>query len=308
MPAERRLGMDHAHYDWSPIIDRGVLRWPDSARVAICVIVNLDHVEWVAPQGSYEPAAPPGGLGRRTFPEYAMLSHREYGHRVGIFRVLDSLERHGIKPTIAMDAVTAEHYPYLVDHCLKRGCEIIGHGISASRMITSRMSEEDEREYIHSSIEALTRATGSAPAGWLGPEYGESARTPQLLAEAGIRYVCDWANDEQPYLMKTAVGDLSALPIMWDLDDVNALWDRKVEFDRYSRLIKESFATLYDDGEQSGRLMVLNLHPWLIGQPYRIKYLEEALEHVMQREAVWAATGSEIVEWFRNNPPAGPTS
>ena len=117
---------------------------------------------------------------------------------MGIFRVLDSLERHGIKPTVAMDAVTAEHYPYLVDHCLRRGCEIIGHGISASRMITSRMSAEDEREYIHSSIEALTRATGSAPAGWLGPEYGESARTPQLLAEAGIRYVCDWANDEQP--------------------------------------------------------------------------------------------------------------
>ncbi len=308
MPTQRRLGMDHEHYDWSPIIKRGALKWPNNARVAICVIVNLDHVEWIAPEGSYQPAVPPGGLGRRTFPEYAMLSHREYGHRVGIFRVLDALEAHGIKPTVAMDALTAEHYPYLVDHCLKRGAEIIGHGISASQMITSKMSEHEEREYIRSSIEVLTRATGSAPVGWAGPEYGESARTPQLLAEAGIRYVCDWANDEQPYPMKTAVGELSALPIMWDLDDVNALWDRKVEFDRYSQLIKESFATLYDDGAQSGRLMVLNLHPWLIGQPYRIKSLDEALEDIMQREAVWAATGSEIVDWYQSNPPSIATS
>lgn len=304
MPAERRFGMDHEHYEWSPIVKRGRLRWPNDARVALCVIVNLDRVEWIAPEGSFEPAVPSGGLGRRTFPEYALLSSREYGHRVGIFRVLDSLERHGIKPTVAMDALTAEHYPYLVEHCLKRGCEIIGHGISASQVITSNMSEQEEREYIRSSIDALTRATGSAPLGWLGPEYGESARTPQLLAEAGIRYVCDWANDEQPYLMTTTTGELSALPIMWDLDDVNALWDRRVDIDRYSELIKESFATMYDDAAQSGRLMVLNLHPWLIGQPYRIGYLDAALNDIMGRDAVWAASGSEIVDWYRSNPPA----
>jgi len=165
----------------------------------------------------------------RPFPDYARLSHREYGHRVGIFRVLDVLKRHGIKATVALDAMTAENYPYLVRHLLGWGCEIIGHGVSVSRMINSGMSQEQEREYISESLKALTTATGSAPQGWLGPEYGESARTPQLLAEAGISYVCDWANDEQPYPLNVPQGEILALPIMLELDDVNAMADRKVD-------------------------------------------------------------------------------
>ena len=305
MPAERRFGMDHEHYDWSPIVKRGALRWPDDARVALCVVVNLDHIEWCPPEDSYESAGLAGGLAARPFPDYARLSHRDYGHRVGIFRVLDVLDRHGITATVAMDAMTAENYPYLVQHCLNRGCEVIAHGISVSRMITGNMSEQQEREYIRESVEAVRRATGSALAGWLGPEYGESSRTPQLLAQQGVRYVCDWTNDEQPYPMKTPDGDLYALPIMLELDDVNALWDRRVAIDRYAELLKESFDSLYRDGAQSGRLLVLNLHPWLIGQPFRIGYLDDALGTIMRRQGVWASTGSEIVDWYRDNPPVG---
>ena len=303
MPAERRLGMDHEHYDWSPIVSRGQLRWPDGARVALCVIVNLEHMEWSPPEGSYQSSSLSGGLNARPFPDYSRFSHREYGHRVGVFRVLDVLERHGITATVAMDALTAENYPYLVRHCLSRGCEIIGHGMSVSRMITGNMSEEQERDYIRDSVDAIRRATGSAPAGWLGPEYGESARTPQLLAQQGVRYVCDWTNDEQPYPMKTSDGDMHALPIMLELDDINALWDRKVAVDRYAEMLKESFDSLYRDGANSGRLLVLNLHPWLIGQPFRIGYLDDALGVIMRRQGVWAGTGSEIVDWYRDNPP-----
>ena len=183
MPAQRRYGMDHPHYDWSPITTRGILRWPQHARVALCVIVTLEHMEWLPPEDSFQPANLAGGSAARPFPDYARLSHREYGHRVGIFRVLDVLEKHGIKPTVALDAMTAANYPYLVRHLLERGCEIIGHGVSVSRMITSNMSEQEEREYIQESLAALTTATGATPQGWLGPEYGESSRTPQLLAE-----------------------------------------------------------------------------------------------------------------------------
>ena len=302
MPAERRFGMDHPHYDWSPFNKRGILRWPDDARVALCVIVNLEHPEWEPPDDSFTtPFA--GGLTARAFPDYARLSHREYGHRVGIFRVLDTLQKHGVKATVAMDAMTAENYPYLVRHCLDAGAEIIGHGVSLSRMITSNMSEDAEREYISESVAALTRATGSAPAGWLGPEYGESARTPQLLSEAGLRYVCDWVNDEQPYPLHSPHGEMFTLPVMWELDDISALWDRRVVIGRYQQLIEESFETLYQDGQQNGRLMALNLHPWLIGQPFRIGYLDRALGRIMRRGGVWAATGSEIVDWYQGNPP-----
>jgi allantoinase len=303
MPAERRFGMDHDHYDWSPFTRRGVLRWPESARIALCVIVNLERFEWQAPEGSFQSAALAGGIGQRPFPDYMRLSHRDYGHRVGIFRVLDVLEKYGIKPTVAMDALTAEHYPYLVDHCLKRGCEIIGHGISVSQMITSDMSEQQEREYIQNSVETLKRATGLAPTGWLGAEYGESARTPQLLAQEGIQYVCDWTNDEQPYLLKSAQGELFALPVMLELDDVNALSDRRVAIGRYRDMLKEAFDTMYHDSAESGRLLTLNLHPWVIGQPFRIRYLDDALGHMMRRQGVWAASGSEIIDWYRRNPP-----
>ena len=168
MPAERRFGMDHEHYDWSPFIKRGILRWPKSARVALCVIVNLERMEWDPPEGTFTAANLAGGLGPRPFPDYARMSHREYGHRVGIFRVLDVLERHGIKPTVAMDALTAETYPYLVEHCQKRGCEIIGHGISVSRMISGNMSEQEELEYIRTSVDALRRTTWLSAGGVAG--------------------------------------------------------------------------------------------------------------------------------------------
>ena len=304
MPGQRRVGMDHEHYDWLPIVKRGVLRWPDNARVALCVIVNLEHMEWSPPEGSYQLPTLSGGLDPRPFPDYARLSHREYGHRVGIFRVLDVLERHRIKATVAMDVFTAENYPYLVRHCRQRGCEIIAHGMSVSRMITAKMSEQEERQYLQESLERLRRATGAAPVGWLGPEYGESERTPRLLAEAGIRYLCDWPNDEQPYRLKTRQGELFALPIMLELDDVNALWYRRLAIDRYAELLSESIDRLYRDGVRNGRLLGLNLHPWLIGQPFRIGYLDDALGTMMHRQGVWAATGAEIIDWYRQHPPA----
>jgi allantoinase len=304
MPAERKFGMDHPHYQWSPLTTRGTLRWPEDSRVALCVIVVLEHMEWEPPAGSYQVANLAGGSAPRAFPDYARLSHREYGHRVGIFRVLDVLDKYGIKATVAMDALTAENYPYLVRHCLGRGCEVIGHGISVSRMITSNMSLQEEDEYIRASVASLAQATGSAPLGWLGPEYGESSRTPQLLARAGLRYICDWANDEQPYPIITDQGELFALPIMLELDDVIALAQRRVSVDSYGSMLKRAFDTMYRDGSRNGRVMVLNLHPWLIGQPFRIGVLDDALGHIMRRQGVWAATGSEIIQWYQAHHPA----
>ena len=157
--------MDHAHYDWSPIATRGVLRWPEQARVALCVVVNLEHTEWLPPADSFRPVLT-GGVAPRPYPDYALLTHREYGHRVGIFRVLDVLEKYGITPTVAMDALTAEHYPYLVRHCLQRGCEIIGHGIGV-RMINSTMSEQQEQAYIQQASIPCSAPQAQPPwAGW----------------------------------------------------------------------------------------------------------------------------------------------
>jgi peptidoglycan/xylan/chitin deacetylase (PgdA/CDA1 family) len=271
----------------------------------MAVVVSLEHMEWSRPPGAYQVPNLAGGYGQGPFPDVTAWSHREYGHRVGIFRVLQALDACGVKPTIAMDALTAEHYPFLVRHCRGRGDEIIGHGVSVNRMITSRMSEEEEREYIRASVASLTQAFGAAPRGWLGPEYGESDRTPRLLAEAGLGYVCDWVNDEQPYPFKVPAGELYALPISLPLDDVNALWDRRMDVDRYGAMIKETFDTLYREGAHGGRLLTLHVHPWLIGQPFRIGILEDVLRHITRRKRVWTATGGEIVEWYRLQRRAG---
>ncbi len=300
MASERREGMDHPHHAWSPITTRGKLSWPNNAKIALCVIITLEHTEWEQPEGSYS-ADQAGGLGVRPFPDYPRFSHREYGHRVGIFRVLDTLERLGIKATIAMDTQTAEGYPFLVKHCQDRGCEIIAHGVSGSQMITGNMSVEEETVFIRSSRDKMQAATGNVPRGWHGTDYGESNRTPDLLRQAGFDYVTDWVNDEQPYPMRDG---LTALPTMLEMDDLFTLSQRRVTIDRFAQSVADAFDTMYRESDTSGRLLTMNLHPWLIGQPFRIGYLEEALRHIMGHDGVWAATGSEIVDWFNNNPPA----
>ena len=166
-------------------------------------------------------------------------------------------------------------------------------------MITSNMTEAEERDYIGASIQAIEKATGAAPRGWFSPEYGESDRTPQLLAEAGLAYVCDWANDEQPYPMTTGDRPFHALPLMYELDDAVSIAHKLMTVFDYERMLGESFDVLKEDGAATGRLMALNWHPWLVGQPFRIGSIERALSRIMAQGGVWPATGSEIIDWYR---------
>lgn len=290
--------MDHPYYAWSPIIDRPVLRWPNGARVAVCVIISLGHLEWSPPEGS---VVAPSAIRVGPYPQLPdihELSHPDYGTRVGVFRVMEVLERHGFKGTVAMDSGVLRSCPSLVKECMKLNWEFIGHGVSMSRMITEAMSESDERRYIERSLGAVEEATGTRPVGWVGMDYGESSRTVRLLAEQGVLYVCDWPNDEQPYRMDVPTGSMVSLPVMLDLDDVMFHHVRTIPIDTFTGLITESYDVLHQSGEESGRLLVLNLHPYVIGQPYRIKYLDRALAHIADSGSAWMATGNEVVEWF----------
>ncbi len=299
MPAERRHGMDHDHYQWSALPTRPPLRWPDGNQLALCVMVLLEHYEWEPPADSYSLRRPSGGIFPLPQPDYVRLTQREYGHRVGIFRVLDALEAVGVPPTVAMDALTAEHYRWLARHCVQRGAELIGHGVSASRLITSRMSETEERATIEHSLRALQAVSGTVPQGWFSPEAAESARTPALLAEAGVRYLCDWPNDEQPYPMITPTGELTALPMFLEADDEFALWHRRMSVDSWAALVIDAARQLHADGAHSGRVLVLTVRPWLIGQPFRIGAFERVLAEITSWPGVWSARGSAIVDAFR---------
>jgi allantoinase len=300
--SERRSEMDQPHCAWSPLPLRDRLSWPGGARVAVSVIVNLEHIEWHPPPGSYQSPHLYTHLAlQRPVPELWSLSHREYGHRVGVFRLLDTLGASGLRATVAIDALTARHYPFLARHCVSQGIEVIAHGISVSRMITSRMSAKEERRYIRETIDAVAAATGRAPSGWHGAEYGESSRTPELLAEAGLGYVCDWVNDEQPYRMTVPSGELFALPVLIELDDVFALRDRRFRSDEYADQIAEAFETIYREAADTGKVFVLNLHPFLSGQPFRIEFLEPVFAAIGRRAGVWAASGGEIINWVRSH-------
>ena len=289
--------MDHGHYPWSPLPFRPPLRWPDVARVALCVIVNVEHYDMEPVAGSFTPSSVPGWRGRGPSPDYATYSLREYGNHVGIFRVMKLLDKYQIPATIAIDAESARRYPFIIKECQARGWEFAGHGQSVTQMITSKMSEEVERQYILSTLETIKAATGASVSGWFSPDYGESERTPSLLAELGIKYVLDWPNDEQPYRMAVPKGELVSIPTLLELDDVYAHWHRRIAIWRWERMVKETFETLYVDGAASGRLLTLSLHPWLIGQPHRIKSLDEALAFICRRTDVWKATGQQIADW-----------
>jgi peptidoglycan/xylan/chitin deacetylase (PgdA/CDA1 family) len=232
------------------------------------------------------------------------MSHRAYGNRIGVFRLVEVLDRLGIPATVAIDVETAENFPFLASFFRERGDEFIARGQSASRMITSLMSEADERAHILECLQRLQAALGQAPAGWFGPQYGESASTPKLLAAAGVEYVCDWVNDEQPYRMDTGMGPLHVLPVCLDFDDDVIFRQWHHQFDWYERTLREAFDVLYAEGERAGRTLVVNVSPWLMGQPFRVGAFESAMQHIMSHPHVWATPAAQIVRHFRDTDAA----
>ncbi len=294
-------GMDHDLYLYSALPERPKLAWPNGERLAFFVLLHLEYWELEPPEGVHTDPRFKGPRGD-YFPDYKYFTQREYGNRVGIFRILDLLDKHGLKATVAANAGACERYPYLVEECLRRGYEFAAHGDYQTRMITSEMDEAEERGVIASTTEIVEQATGARPTGWLSVDSGESTRTPQLVAEAGYDYLLDWPNDDQPYVMTTDPG-LIAIPNQMEWDDVQALWLRHIPNPRYPELVGEAFNALHEEGADSGRLFGLSLHPWVIGQPQRIRYLAAALENVCKHDRVWQTTAGEIARHFRATNP-----
>ncbi|WP_395714680.1 polysaccharide deacetylase family protein [Reyranella sp.] len=292
-PPPLPAGMDNPWYDYSPFPARPRLTWPRNARVAFFVLLHLEYWELNPDKGSHRDPRLVGEFGSFV-PDYRSWTQREYGNRTGIFRVLDVLDRYQIRAGVAVNALAAERYPYLIEQFKKRRYEFIAHGHSANRMITSKMSEDEETKEIAEAIAALSQAAGVRPQGWLGQDYGESQRTPQLLADAGLDYVLDWPNDDQPYAMKVG-RKFVALPNQPEWDDVQQLVLRRIAMPRYPDIVAEAFELLHREG---GQVFNLSIHPWLMGMPHRIKYLDEALRRVERFGNVWHATPGEVARHY----------
>jgi hypothetical protein len=287
----REPGMDHAHYPFRALPDAPSFVWPGGARIALTVTIVLDYWELDAPKGESPDPRIVSPLGK-FFPDWLTWSHRQYGARVGIFRVLDVLDRFAIKPSVALGTEAARRYPELVDALLRRNACFMAHGHYAGRRITSRM--DDEADFIASARDRIAAATGQKPAGWCGQDFNESAETPALLTAAGFRYTTDWANDDRPYLLGPYPGgSLLALPPQPEWNDLECMWLRRVTPPVWSAGVAEAFDVLHAEG---GNCFNLTLHPWLTGQAHRIRHLNDALHRIMGKPHVWSTTTDALAD------------
>jgi peptidoglycan/xylan/chitin deacetylase (PgdA/CDA1 family) len=292
----RRYGMDHDRYDWSMLPQRAPVAWPNNARVALWVVPAL---EWFPLDMKGQPFKPPGAM-QTAYPDLRHYTLRDYGNRVGIFRLMKALDKHGIRASVAVNAAVAVRYPSLIAECTKRHWEIIANGLDMDHLHHAGLPPEEEKKLIDSTLQILRNASGQAVRGWLSPAKSESAATLDLLAAAGMDYVCDWVNDDMPYAMRTAHGALHAMPHPVDIDDYTILVQNHHTENDFRDQLCDQFDLLYrESATQGGRVMAISLHPWVIGQPYRIKALEEALAHIMKHKGVWAATGQEILQAWK---------
>lgn len=297
----RSYGMDHERYDWSMLTDRKPVTWPKQARLALWVNVAVQYFP-LNQQG--KPFAPVGGM-TTAYPDLRHYTLREYGNRVGIFRCLKALDQFEVKPTFAVSGRLTERYPYLLSRLAERGDEIIGHGWHMDAPHYGGMAAAEEEELIQRSLHALRQATGQSVAGWLSPSKSQSENTPDLLQANGVRYMCDWINDDMPFPFRTGGGALVAMPLSTELEDRFIIQANLHSEAEYAQQIKDAFDFLYAEAaEQGGRMLALSIHPWVLGQPHRIGYLEAVLDYVTSHDGVWSAGASEICEaWQASQEP-----
>ncbi|MFK7859357.1 MAG: polysaccharide deacetylase family protein [Granulosicoccus sp.] len=283
----------HARYEHSNIIDRPDFDWPGSARLAIYLGVNLECFSFGTGLGAQ---LCPGGT-----PDVLNHGWRDYGNRVGVWRMLDLFDRLELPCTVLANSLMYENAPGVVEAFRARGDDIIAHGrTNAERQDV--LAEEVERSLIAEATNTMKTHEGRHPRGWLGPWIAESHTTPDLLQEAGYDYVLDWSHDDQPTWLKTRNGKLLSIPYPQELNDIPQMVGRKLESPAFRDMIVDAFDVMLEESRRHPLVMGIALHPYIMGYPHRLKSLEQALQHILQRadERVWMGTASAINDHFRH--------
>jgi peptidoglycan/xylan/chitin deacetylase (PgdA/CDA1 family) len=273
-------------FDYSPITERPKLSWPDGKRVAFYVGLNLEHFLPNEPSTSIWP------LDLKPDP----LNHgwRDYGARVGIWRTIDILDRYGIRASALVNSMVAEHNPQIIKAGVERDWAWLAHG-STNSILHTGYEPEEERKILTDITTTIETATGRHPKGWMGPALTETDNTPELLSELGYEYVLDWTNDDQPYRLN--VPGMLSVPYTVELNDLG-LFLRGLTGPDFLQMVKDQYDVLRADSEHTGRVMPLALHPFVIGQPFRAKYLDLALEYIASQPDAWLTTSDEIATHY----------
>jgi hypothetical protein len=280
-------------YEYASIFARLAPR--TDARLHVAVVVLAEHVESPTPP-DIAVAVSSGGVGvTLPAPNMPLLAHREYGHRVGFFRILDALRGVGWRPSVAIDAMTAERYPRVVQAALGCDAEMLAHGASASRAITVAMSAAEEERYIDDSLARVRARVGADVVGWMGPEQSETDRTPGLLRAAGVEYVADWPHDDFPVRFRDG---LVSVPTAYGLDDAYLFEKRMVGQVEYLSMATCYATELAREVQRAAapRSLVLVVRPWLTGQAYRIAAFEQLLARLAADSRIRGCTTREIAD------------
>ncbi len=283
-------------FPYSPIIGRPPLALPDGAHVALWVIPNIEFfaLDEKVPAGS-------GGTGAPV-PDVPAWAVRDYGNRVGVFRLMEVLDRYGVRATVALNSDLCAHHPEIIEEGEKRRWEWMGHNESNTRRLNAAAPGEEPR-IVRDALTTIEKATGRRPVGWLGSGLQETWDTLDLLAANGCEYVADWTNDDQPYRMTLDNGkQLISVPYSQELNDKPAFEKHNLTASQFQEMICRQFDVLYREGAQSGRVMAIALHPYLTGVPHRIGALDKALEYICKHDRVWRATGAEIARHYAAHP------
>jgi len=288
--------MEHGRFAYSPITKRAPLKLPGGARVSVWVTPNVEHFHYDKPAISL--AAMTAGMR----PDVLNYAWRDYGARVGIWRIMEILAKHGIVATAALNSECCLQYPQIIAEGNRLGWEWMAHGQSNS-VLTNAQPEAEERAVIADVLETIAKHTGKRSRGWLSPALTESHRTLDLLAEAGVEYIADWCNDEQPYRMKTRSGSIVAMPYTLEVGDIPVFLDQGGTGEDFYRLIADQFDVLWEEGARCARILSIAIHPFLVGHPFRAKHFDRALAYMKAREGVWFATGGEILDWYNAAMP-----
>jgi peptidoglycan/xylan/chitin deacetylase (PgdA/CDA1 family) len=261
-------------------------RWPGDARLAVWVIPNIEFFPLDEPI--------PGGRG---VPDLNTWSKRDYGNRIGVFRLMDTLARFGFRGTVALNSDICSAHPQIISEANRLEWELMGHCESNSRALNT-IPEDEEAAVIANVVATIERASGARPRGWLGAGLQETWRTLEHLADTGLDYVADWANDDQPYMIYLGDRRLVSIPYSLEINDRPAFERFYRSSAEFEQMIRDQFDVLYRESERTAKVMAIALHPFLIGMPHRIGALENALDYIRGHDGVWAATGSEIVDHF----------
>lgn len=276
---------------YQPITDRPRLTWPNGARVAVWVVPNVEHYEYLPPATGGRDAWP-----RTPHPDVLGYGLRDFGNRVGLWRIAEVTDDLGIPLTLSLNLANWLHYPEIFEASEARGWDVMAHGLYNTRYHWE-MPEQAEREAIGQCVEIYRTLTGRMLCGWFSPAATWTKNTPDLVAEAGISYYCDWYHDDQPTQMNVRSGQLITLPYQMDINDA-MVWRHHFEADDFAQMVIDHFDTLWREGADHGRVVCIALHPYIMGQPHRIRALERALRHVVSHDKVWMATGAEIADWY----------